>query len=335
MYVLNAATTNNVETDSLLVFPTTAKGASTPSSTLALPSGFEAYSVATAPDGKIYVGGEFGDDPSEIMVFAAGATGSASPLAVYTGGTPGTFDYADFMTINDQGQLFIFSDDESIEVYSANAASGDLPSQYITTFQANDQFSYGIGADSAGNIYVNDIDGGVIEEFAARATGAAVPSATITGTNTGSFLYLESITADAAGDITVAHYNPADDPFGDFTRLSRSQRADHRKNLRRAMSRPRPQTTLPAAPTAIYTFAAGATGNPTPVTSITGSATTVNEPESLTLDALNNIYYVDFEGGTLTMMKFPAGTTGNVAPATSVTSTGYTGPDWVAEIAVF
>jgi hypothetical protein len=101
------------------------------------------------------------------------------------------------------------------------------------------------------------------------------------------------------------------------------------------MSRPRPQTTLPAAPTAIYTFAAGATGNPTPVTSITGSATTVNEPESLTLDALNNIYYVDFEGGTLTMMKFPAGTTGNVAPATSVTSTGYTGPDWVAEIAVF
>ena len=342
MYVLESATTNSVETDSVLIFPTTASGATTPASTLTLPSGFESYSLATGPDGKIYVGGEYGDDPSEILVFPAGASGSTAPVAVYTGGTPGNFDYADFMTVNDKGQLFIFSDDESVEVYAADAVSGDLPTQYITTFVTADTFSYGIGADSAGNIYLSDIENGVIDVLAAGATGAAVPARTITGTGTGSFGYLESITADSAGDILVANYNPADDPFGEFQRTVHGPRSN-RKNLRRALqshslhavSHSRPQDSLPAAPTAIFVFAAGASGNASPVNTISGSATTVNEPESLTTDVLNNIYYTDFEGGTLTMMKFPADATGNVAPSTSVTSSAYTGVDWVAEIAVY
>lgn len=340
MYVIQAAQTNSVETDSILVFPTTSNGASTPASTVSLPSGFYAYSVATGPKGELYVGGEAGESPAQILVFAAGATGSATPVATYTGGS-GTFDFPDFMTVNDKGQLFVMSDDGSIEGFAADAASTDAPVQYITTYQTDDAFSFGIGADSAGNIYVNEVEGGAIHVFSAGATGAATPARTITGIGANTFGFLYGITADALGNVMVANYNPADDPY-EVVHHSRSIHTTAQKfHLRHDSSSlfqkagVHPNTPSTTAPTGLYVFAADATGAATPTSAISGSATTVNEPESMTADALNNIYYVDFEGGSLTFMSFKAGATGNVAPTTSATSTAYTSANWLAIIAAY
>jgi hypothetical protein len=329
MYVIQPGETNSVETDSVLMFSTTATGATMPGSTLSLPSGYYAYSLAVGPTGKLYVGGEYGDDPSQILVFAAGATGAAAPIASYTGGTPGTFDYADYMTVNDKGQLFIFSDDQSIEVYAANAAAGDLPAQYITTYVTNDDWSDGIAADSVGNIYLISDNNDAINMFAAGATGNAAPAQTITGTATSSFTNLFAITADSAGNVMVANYNQADDPFGEVRATPQSSkvhlRHDPRARRLGARSAVRPHTALPPADTGLFVFAAGASGNATPTSTISGSTTTVNEPESMTCDALDNIYYMDYEGGALTIMTFAAGATGNVAPNKSITSTAFTG----------
>jgi hypothetical protein len=338
MYVIQNGETDDVETDSVLVFSATSSGATTPGSTLMLPSGYYAYSLAIGPTGKIYVGGNYNDDPSEILVFATGATGAATPIATYTGNTPGSFDYADYMTVNAKGELFVESDDESIEVYAADATSGDLPQQYITTFQTNDQWSDGIGADSAGNIYLADEDSETIVVFGAGATGAAVPLRTITGTATNSFTNLYAITADAAGNVMVANYNQADDPFEEVGATAHTSKVhlkhDPRARRQMAASVAHPHTTLPAADTGLYVFAAGASGAATPTSVISGALTTVNEPDSMGTDALDNIYYVDNEGGTVTIMKFAAGATGNVAPANSMTSSAFTG-SWGDDIVAY
>lgn len=329
VYVIQYAETNNVEADSVLVFSAGSTGATMPTGTLSMPSGYYAYSLAVGPTGKIYVGGNYDDDPSQILVFAAGATGAATPIASYTGGTPGSFDYADYMTVNDKGQLFVESDDESIEVYAADAAAGDLPQQYITTFQTSDQFSYGIGADSAGNIYLADEQTETILVFGAGATGAATPLRTITDAGTSSFSGLYAITADAAGNVMVANYNVADDPFSEVGATPRNSRVhlkhDPQMRRQRAALRAHPHTALPSASTALLMFAAGANGSVAPVSTISGATTTVNEPESMAADALDNIYYVDNEGGAPTIMMFAAGATGNVAPTKSMTSTAFTG----------
>ncbi len=329
VYVMQNGQTNSVETDAVLVFPAGSTGATTPASTLMLPSGYYGYSLAIGPTGKIYVGGNYNNAPSQIMVFAAGSTGAATPIATYTGNTPGSFDYADYMTVNDKGELFVESDDESIEVYAADAASGDLPQQYITTFQTNDQFSDGIGADSAGNIYLADERSETIIVFGAGATGAAVPLRTITDTGTSSFTGLYSITADAAGNVMVANYNVSDDPFSNVGATPHASKVhlkhDPQARRQRAAAMAHPHTALASADTGLFMFAAGASGSVAPISAIMGSTTTVNEPESVSTDALDNIYYVDNEGGSPTIMMFATGATGNVAPTKSMTSTAFTG----------
>jgi hypothetical protein len=339
MYVIQTAqNSNSVETDSVFTFPTTANGTTTPSATLNLPDGFYAVSLATGPTGKIYVGGENGEDPPQILVYAAGATGAATPVATYTASAGTTFDFPDFMTVNDKGQLFVMSDDQTIEGYAANATSTSAPAQYLTWYQTNNAFSYGIGADHDGNIYVDEVGGGVINVFAAGATGSAAPTRSITGVGSDSFGILFGITADADGNVMVVSYNPNDDPF-EAVPAPRPSKLHLRHNLTPDLHqalKPHPDTPPTMASTGIYVFAAGASANATPVSAISGSATTVNEPESMTADALDNIYYVDFEGGSPTLMSFKAGTTGNVAPTTSLTSSAYTGGgEGVDEIAVF
>jgi hypothetical protein len=331
MYVIQTAqNSDSVETDSVFVFPTNATGATAPAATLNLPSGFYAVSLATGPTGKLYVGGENGENPPQILVYAAGATGNASPVTTYTAGS-GTFSFPDFMTVNDQGQLFIMSDDDTIEGYAANASSSSAPAQYLTNYQTNREFSYGIGADHEGNIYVDVIDGGLINVFAAGATGSAEPSRTITGITTGSttnsFGLLFGITADADGNVMVVSYNPNDNPF-EVVPAPHSSKLHLRHNLNPGSElalKAHSDSPSPMASTGIYVFAAGASGNATAVSAISGAKTTVNEPEGMTVDALDNIYYVDFEGGSPTLMSFKAGATGNVAPTTSFTSSGYTG----------
>jgi hypothetical protein len=330
MYVISNTQVNNVENDFVLTFTTTSNGVSTPASSLTLPVGFGAYSLAVGPTGKIYVGGSYDDDPGEIMVFDAGASGAATPIDIYTGGTPGTFDYPDYIAVNDQGQLFVEADDYSIEVYSADATSGDLPAQYITTHMTSETWSEGIAADHAGNIYLDDdnVDLEQIDVFAAGATGNAVPSRSITSTATNSFTILLGITSDSAGNIMVANYHYEDDPFREVRPASTHRnphlRHDPQASFHSKTAKAHPNTTLPGAPTAIFVFAAGASGAATPTSTLSGSSTTVNEPDYLATDALDNIYYSDYEGGTVTLMMFPAGATGNVAPKYSMTSTAYT-----------
>jgi len=341
----------NVEQGYVYGFPATKNGSAVPATTFTPPAGFYVECITFGPTGNIYVGGQPGDDVPEILVYSAGATSSSSPTATYTGGS-GTFSYPEYMAVNASGQLFVEGQNGEIAVYAANAATGATPTQYITTLDDGEYFSDGIGADSAGNIYVAPNSGSQgIWVFAPGATGSAAPVRTITSTSTAAFTNLYGITADAAGNVFVVDYNNADDPFGfapplpmpgahtsRFEHGAAHRYAEHYGAQARAQAKSlasRGPRTLPNSDSGIYEFAAGATGAAVPTLFLSGAATTIAEPDSIVVDAADNIYYADYEGGTPAIMVFAAGATGNVAPRNSISGSVMTYNDGPINIAAY
>jgi hypothetical protein len=341
--------TTNTEQDSVAVFSASAPtGSTTPTSTLMLPSSFDIYSLAVGPQGQIYVGGYqngSGNIPNsnlqygEILEYAAGASGSATPTVTLNGSSAETttFTYPDEMAVNSAGTLFVSSDDGSLEAFPSGFTASSAPTQYLNWGQTNlDCTGDYIGVDTAGGIFYLDQCNDQVDVFAAGAMGATEPSL-ITGTNTTSFSQLESIAVDGAGDVYVANYNFADDTFDTTnTEIRAANKSVHATGPRRARQLTAyPHTPeLPTEPTGIIEFAAGATGAATPMKRIGGAGLTtpnltgIIEPEALAVDAASNLYYADANGGydsdtsLLLLEVFPSSANGNVAPATSVTSPG-------------
>jgi len=336
VYVIQNNNTNGVEADTVLAIPTTATGATAPAATLQLPGSLVAFAVATGPDGEIYVGGSISDTVGEVLVYAAGASGAATPAATLLGGGTGTFTSPLYLTVDSKGQLYVFSADGSIESFAKGATSAVSPAQYLTyPITTNDYFS-GIGVDDAGEIFVADEEAGIIDVFGAGATGAVAPVRTVSASSTGGFTDLYGLAVDTAGDVTVMNYNSADDPFGDAGGTPASRRAALTERLahRAGAQVARPRDSSVQLTTSILTFAAGASGTATPARVLAGSLTAINEPEGVAIDGLGNLYYEDYEGGSPTLMIFAPTATGNVAPKTSITSTAFT-TSYFGSIAAF
>jgi hypothetical protein len=314
------------DTTSVVVFSASATGTTTPASTLILPSNFLAEALAIGPQGQIYVSGrQISNGNYElygtILEYPAGSSGSATPSVTLNGSTAGTatFTYAYGIAVNSAGTLFLSSADGSIEAFASGFTATSAPTQYLTWGKTN-FLSTGnsIGVDNAGDVFYIDLGNGggtksVIDVFAAGTTGATAPVRTIKGTNTTSFYYngFAQIAVDGAGDLFVAYYNEADDP--------------------NAPAGSSGSTLANNEATGIIEFAAGATGNATPVKRIGGALTQIVEPDGFALDAEGNLYYVDAvgtyfaNGNTPQLLQiFSSSATGNVAPTRSITTTGYT-----------
>jgi hypothetical protein len=336
--------TTYVEQDSLLVFSASATGSATPTSTLAMPSGFNANSVAVGPQGQIYVGGSQSgnnQDYGQIMEYPAGSSGSATPTVTLMGGSTGTFTNPDNMAVNAAGTLFVSSDDGTLEAFASGFTASSAPTQYLTwgvqtnPTTGNENFDwtgYYLGVDTAGDIFYMDGGNEVVDVFAAGATGTTAPVRTITGTNTNSFAQLDNIAVDGAGDVYLVNYNLLDDPNetnpeGNAT--SKKMQAMGRNGASRLTARPH-DSGGSQEPTEIIEFAAGATGNATPTKRIGGAATNIVEPWALAVDAASNLYYADANGGydtndpLMLVEVFTSSATGNAPPAVSFSSSSYT-----------
>jgi hypothetical protein len=309
IYAIQNASNNGTEQDSMLVFSASATGNTTPTSILDLPSGFFSESLAVGPQGQIYVGRIPDDGESnsgQILEYAAGSTGSATPTVTLNGSDTDTttFDYPIALAVNSAGTLVVSSSDGTLESFASGFTASSAPTQYLTW--GHDNFSdegRPIGVDTAGDIFYADRR--AIDVFAAGATGAAAPAHAITGTDTTTFdtTYdeLDAMAVDGAGDVYVANHNSitGDDPTPE--------------------------------PTGIIEFAAGGSGNATPLKRIGGSATNIVEPDALAVDAVGNLYYADANGDwlpnndmPLLLEVFSASASGNVAPAASISSTDFT-----------
>jgi hypothetical protein len=83
--------------------------------------------------------------------------------------------------------------------------------------------------------------------------------------------------------------------------------------------------------TGIIVFPAGATGNATPLRTISGSTTKVFYPAAIAVDAVSNIYYIDDDVSPLgPLMMFPPTATGDVAPLLSLSLSNLSDPEWDA-----
>ena len=315
-HILN--TTTNVEQDVVAVFSSSTTGSTTSTSSLTLPFGFEAFSIAIGPTGTIYIGG-LNDNPfvGQVLQYPAGSSGSVTPSVTLNGSNShtSTFDEPYSIAVNSAGTLFVSAGDGSLEAFANGYTASSAPTQYLTWGMTNFlNTGSEIGVDTAGEIFY--LEGGnqvtrtpSIHVFGAGATGATAPMRSITGTNTTAFVLLEiaNIAVDGAGDVYLSIYNDAQDP--------------------NATSVTDPPTSLS---TGILEFAAGATGNATPLKQISGTATHIVEPMGLTVDSASNLYYVDASGGffsngaaPMPLEIFPSSATGNVPPATSSTLTGF------------
>jgi hypothetical protein len=213
---------SETEQDSVLVFSASATGSTTPTSILALPSGFVSITLAVGPTGTIYVGGipnnlEAGNDLlGQILEYPAGS-GSATPTVTLNGSDEGTtFYFPTSLAVNSAGTLVVSSSDGTLETFASGFTASSAPTQYLTWGQGLGNFVGGggndIGVDTAGDIFYMDGGNSVIDVFAAGATGATAPVRKITGTDITSFAGLEYMAVDGAGDVYVTNYNQSDDP---------------------------------------------------------------------------------------------------------------------------
>jgi hypothetical protein len=346
--------TIQTEQDSVMVFSASATGSTTPTSTLALPNGFEGTALTVGPTGTIYVGGlpNNGDTNfGQILEYPAGSSGSATP-SVTLSGASGSFEAPGSMAVNTAGTLFVSSWDGTLEAFASGSTASSAPTQYLTWgTQTNATTGYSnfnwwgdnIGVDTAGDVFYTDPGNSVIDVFAAGATGATAPTREITGTNTTSFSDPYYLAVDGAGDVYAANYNASNDPnFAPVvgtnpvtypaSKASKWLQALGQRGASRLTAHPHDSDGT-VEPTEIIEFAAGASGNATPTNRIGGAgaatnATNIVEPLGLAVDASSNLYYADANGGyaggdndQVLLEVFAPSATGNVAPAASMTST--------------
>ena len=269
----------------VLQFSAAANGTVTPSSTLAMPNGFQINGIANDAAGNIYVAGQpVQNSTSEILVYAAGATGSASPIRTIAGSATG-LGYSICLTVDASGQLYVCGANNTISVFSPTANGNLAPVRVISGSATLLNNPYRIAVDATGNIYVGNGEAGVgrVLIFPAAATGNVAP-AILTGaaTTLGSAF---GLAFDSAGNLYVISH-----PVGTTTGVF-----------------------------GILEFAPGAIGNAAPIKTIAGNGT------GIAVDAVGNIYVVGLDTTTFfpKVAVFPPTASGNAAPATIIQSTSW------------
>src|SRR5438309_1060940 len=120
-----------------------------------------------------------------ITVYAAGASGNATPTATIAGGNTGLSGPIG-IDLDGAGNIYVINvAANSITVYAAGVSGNATPTATIAGGNTGLNGPRGIAVDGAGNIYVANQNGSSITVYAAGASGNVTPTATIAGGNTG------------------------------------------------------------------------------------------------------------------------------------------------------
>src|SRR6266566_72643 len=213
-----------------------------------------------------------------ITIFAAGASGNATPTATIEGPAIIGLGVPFGIARDGAGNIYVTSninDQAFITVYAAGASGNATPTATIAGRTAGLTSALGIALDGVGNIYVTDENSSSITVYAAGASGDATPVATIAGGNTG-LSGPVGIALDGAGNIYVTNDNV----------------------------------------NSITVYAAGASGNATPTATIAGGNTGLVFPRGIARDGAGNIYVSNFGANSITI--YAAGASGDATPTATI-----------------
>jgi sugar lactone lactonase YvrE len=241
--------------------------------------------------GNIYVSSPGGNlDANRVTVHSAGASGNVSPTATIAG--PSTdLNSAWYIALDEQGQLYAAnSSTNSITVYAAGASDDASPIATIAGNNTGLDSPLGLVVDAEGQLYVVNTASNSITVYAAGATGNATPVATIEGPATGLDMP-QVIAIDENDQLFVA-------------------------NLNLGVS------------SSITVYAAGATGDASPIATIAGPNTGLDSPLGIASDGNGRIYVANFLAGPGNVTVFDAGATGDASPIATIAgpSTGLDAP---------
>lgn len=289
---------------SILEFPANGHGSVTPTATLTAPTDttFTTFeSVSVDQSGDLYVPA-LNYTPTtinyEVLVYAAGATGAATPTRTLTVQT-GYLNSVSSIGVDALGQIYALSENytspwPAINVYAPNATGAATPIRQIAGDNTNIHYfldHYAIDMDGAGNIYLAIEIAGASEimVFPPTAAGNVMPTRTVIEQFGNLFghsytFYSYATTVDATGDIyemaydnmgncEVLEYAPsANGPSVPIRTISFTSQlmpigiaVDAAGNLYTLMEKPNLQP-------AVYVFSPGASGSSAPSQTITSTA---------------------------------------------------------------
>jgi sugar lactone lactonase YvrE len=175
------------------IYPVGANGDAVPIATInGTNTGF-ANTVGVAVDAadRIYVTNADAIGGGSVSIFAAGASGNATPTATISGPNTG-LDVPLGITVDAVGKIYVANNSNpgtaSVTIYSPDASGDATPISSIIG-PSTGLASTGLALDLNGNIYVTNgnrsPNPNTVTIFAAGASGNAVPIATISGPSTG------------------------------------------------------------------------------------------------------------------------------------------------------
>jgi sugar lactone lactonase YvrE len=258
--------------------------------------------LATDSSGQIYAAGSISSQ-FEILVYAAGASGSATPLRTIVENATNVV-IPNSIAVDSAGAVYVLGQ-SSLGVFAANANGTSSPVRLIQGALTQLNSPNEVTVDGTGNIYVTtsvssvNSSTGAILIFASGATGNAAPARVITATPVFTGIAVDSASNIYTVEDTVT-FNPITGAF----------------------------STTAAA---LVEFSAGASGAATPTRSVSGSATGLTFAGGLSRDNAGNVYIVNVfipttGSPTFNVLEFGPNATGNVGPGINFNSSAWTDP---------
>lgn len=180
-----------------------------------------------------------------IKIFSAGSNGNVSPITTITGPSTGLGNIQSVWA-DASGNIYASNAaTNSITVYSSSASGNATPIRTISGPNTTLNIPEGLFVDGSGNLWVANGGLSSVLEFAPGAMGNAPPINTIAGSNGLASDFPDGVALDGAGRIYVVTETPPTN--------------------------------------AVFVFAAGATGNATPLQTITGPNTMLTRSAGVAL----------------------------------------------------